>query len=270
MATRRVHKPIWGFGSTGWIASALLVGIVVAVLSGVDLQHLMIVGVFHLLGIDAVYLLVTTTIPFTWLAIIGNQPSPVLLAWIAIGWHIAGSRIPWWAWLAAAITCFVGPSLLIWSYTISPVKGIYDWSPLERMDTYWLLSCIVLGGVALIASLPFRTRTSIALWSTAVALSVVVVQLDQRDIRYPVWDPNPTQRNGIVLSFHPFNVGLHAFAVAAMVHAGLAHRRRHKADACQSCGYSRDGLAEDAACPECGFTPSPSPPPAPPPHGPAP
>lgn len=51
-------------------------------------------------------------------------------------------------------------------------------------------------------------------------------------------------------------LGTYALLLAGALAPGTVRRLRRRRGLCPSCGYSREGLAGDSACPECGAAPS--------------
>ncbi|MEO0477101.1 MAG: hypothetical protein AAF085_14190 [Planctomycetota bacterium] len=97
-----MHKPLWGFGPIGWIASVVLVARIVAHVQGVDIWYQILKGVTCLVGGDGLMWFVSrltlwTLINFT------NGSGVVEASIILCAMVIASRRFAWWQMLYVAL-----------------------------------------------------------------------------------------------------------------------------------------------------------------------
>ncbi|MEO1715471.1 MAG: hypothetical protein AAFR76_00040 [Planctomycetota bacterium] len=256
MAARRVHKPIWGFGWLGWSGIALLLAIITAVGVGFDIQHALIRAIHGTLGFDATVTYVARVQTFTWFGILGCTANVIVLASIAIGWRLASRPIPWWAWAAVSIVC-VSSAMLALELSSSPMLlPLRTQMQLSSYEANLLVHLSMLGLLAIFVLALQRTRTGAALWLAAILVAGTDTILAINDVVPPAWHLSRRPPSGLVyIEIGLLPVAMQLLILAAMLHIGISSRRAPVEGCCQSCGYDRVGLAQDAPCPECAAAP---------------
>jgi hypothetical protein len=263
MAVRRVYKPIWGFGWVGWIASAVLLALVIAQVQGVDIWYQILKVVTAAFGGDAVVAFVAKLTEGS-LVLFEVGGGAIEACCVLIALRIASRRSPWWLSAFAVVAGLAYP-LLAMSTVMQWFRPATFTGPEDFVLSYKIAMCAGLG-LVLLPVLVWSRSVFVAAGLLLAAGCVLVARYDDEPLfSIPVGYSAITPRT---------LVG-HSAILSTCLAWGIIDRRLYRPhDTCSKCGYSRAGLADSAACPECGFepklTPTPSPPQAPPPRAPAP
>jgi hypothetical protein len=231
------RRPILGFGAGGLIAAALLTAIAGAMLAGVDVRHAILVLVYHIFGIDAVFALVSSWLVAQSIAVSEPIAGPLTLLYLLPVMHIAPGRRAPWLWIAVSGGLVLAPMVPWWlalygmrAGVVSSPQAAFFWGTLA-VDTVFFFGLWLL----------IRSRTVLVTIGTIGILAIAMWKFAAAIVEYiPLWEYWPWFWHG-------------AIATTLMVWAMRSRAYRPPAFTCQNCGYDLKGLTP-GACPECGTT----------------
>ncbi|MFG0285253.1 MAG: hypothetical protein ACF8R7_12590 [Phycisphaerales bacterium JB039] len=241
------QRKLIGFGPVGWVASAVFIILLQAVVRGVDVRAFLLATIDRFFGIDPVMWIVTHVLPWHhfaiaegrfgliaamyWLVALQIYPQRKSLLWpvVLIGWALVAPMLPteiiaFLARRSADPTAFFGPTVFShWFMGIVLGCELISAALLVAMTRSWLVCAGAGAGIALTALLVGIK----AQWPPVMPLAVGSGRLDPW-----LW---------------------HAVMCAtALMWAIGARRRAIGPGQCEACGYDRRGLDLGALCPECG------------------
>jgi hypothetical protein len=236
-------KPLLGFGVVGWIASAILAGLVIVVLSGCDVLFLYEKLIADCFGGDGLLYYVAYFHTWHGWALRYPEYNVVSILYTVIAFHIFPRRLGWWRYALIIAWGLIRPLDILWAGTVlSPISQAVAGVPFP--PAIWL--DLIRVALELITSLILLlvTRSWLVFGISFCATSLVFVSYQSGGL----WGVNPAvpqQQYALTALWHA--------CVWGSLLAWAIHARRHPPPekACPKCGYDLRG-GTHAYCPECG------------------
>ncbi|KAA0214527.1 MAG: hypothetical protein DYG94_10355 [Leptolyngbya sp. PLA3] len=251
-------KPLFRFGRAGWVLLAIAVPLAVILITGYDLQTLMLVGIHRYLGDRAMYWMVTCGMPFhaldTCFWEFGTWPSArfglvsLCLTLVALGVH--PKRFRWPTYAAVILLGVLGPPM-----TVQTMGWLSRGLGMNAGTEYWdhfvpYFGSLILVTLATVLVLHFVTRDPL------VVLFVLLAGTFGALMNSDVYAGNMEQswlfglNDTLLWMTYGGLWNLCLFAVL-LGWAVTARCRWRPPWGCQRCGYDLRGTRSER-CPECG------------------
>ena len=253
-------KPLFKFGPAGWILLPIALVLAAVLITGVDLQTMLLTAVHHALGDRATYWLVTVGMPFHSLDFIylfdGVPPSPrfglltLCLILLSLGIHPAWFR--WRTYVAVILLGVLTPPMLVqtqvWiNRAISTNFSMDYWPNFVPGFIAFLLAALITAGV-----LSAITRSRLVVWF--VLLAGVFAAVVQSDLYAGALSGSYLLGESSMLLSQTLGWCWNPALFAVLLWWAIRARGACKPEwACNSCGYDLRGSPE-GTCPECGRT----------------
>lgn len=257
----RIHKPLLGFGWAGYLASAVLLALIIPVAAGVDLRYELLKLIQFTLGDEAMMFFVSR-LAFAEFAITDPTISVITGTTVLIAARVAPYRSNPAYQLFVFLLCIAWAFITVAYFRTKPIAWLGD-SILGASQVglnfsgYHILSIIgtIFAGLLLVwisrswmVAIGYLLALSAQFVSASWSISTLMGTLPEPLILFKLFGRG---------DYSVFSLAFDIFTIGPLLLWAILERRKPAPDrACPGCAYDLAGIPEGAPCPECGKKPA--------------